>query len=72
MKKLSLVLISLALVAGATATLGGCSSTIENRDPSGEPFPSVENLSQNAPWRFSILLLRLGYVVEDWSGLRSL
>ena len=45
MKKLSLVLISLALLAGATASLGGCSSTIENRDPSGEPFPSVEATS---------------------------
>ena len=45
MKKLSLLLLSLAIVAGVAASLGGCSSTIENRDPSGEPFPSVEATS---------------------------
>jgi hypothetical protein len=45
MKKLPLVLTSLAMVAGLVAALGGCSSTIENRDPSGEPFPSVEATS---------------------------
>ena len=42
MKKLPLLLVVLALVAGAAASLGGCSSTIENRDPLGEAFPSVE------------------------------
>ncbi len=45
MKKLPLLLVSLAVVAGVAASLGGCSSTIENRDPSGEPFPSVEATS---------------------------
>ena len=45
MKKLPLLLVSLAIVAGVAASLGGCSSTIENRDPSGEPFPSVEATS---------------------------
>jgi len=45
MKKLPLLLVSLAIVAGFAASLGGCSSTIENRDPSGEPFPSVEATS---------------------------
>lgn len=44
MKKLILLLASLALAGGA-ASLGGCSSTIENRDPSGERFPSVEATS---------------------------
>ena len=39
-----LLLASLALAGGA-ASLGGCSSTIENRDPSGERFPSVEATS---------------------------
>ncbi len=45
MKKLSLLLLSLAIVAVVATSLGGCSSTIENRDPSGEPFPSVEATS---------------------------
>ena len=68
MKKSLLLLTAAALAIGA-ASLGGCSSTIENRDPSGERFPSVEASSLaggpvQIPEDFagSPVLLLVGYV----------
>lgn len=72
MKKLPLLLVVLALVAGAAASLGGCSSTIENRDPLGEAFPSVEATSLDGepvqiPEDFTgaPILLLVGYVQDS-------
>lgn len=46
-RSVSLFLLPLALVSGAAGmlTLNGCSSTIPNRNPVGEVFPSVEGES---------------------------
>ena len=41
MKKIILLLAAAALAAVVAGSLGGCASTIENRDPTGERFPTV-------------------------------
>lgn len=41
MRKTLIALVAVALAAAAASSLGGCTSTIENRDPTGERFPTV-------------------------------
>lgn len=72
MKKLLVVAASICLVVIALTVTGGCSSTIPNRNPVGEAFPTIEATPLDSEETVTIpgdfqgapLLLLVGYVQD--------